>query len=114
MYQPQEQVKYTASRLSRSLLLQRHPVLVPLILLGGSFLFGLAAFVFPLLISGLVAGFVTLCLSLACVMGIAGLLAGLTTILEVVDEQNRKLQCRSSLLATMLSRLKEERYANRN
>ena len=105
MYRPREQGQGSAHRLSRSVLLQQHPVLVPLILLGGSLLFGLAAFLFPLLTGGPMESFVTLCLSLACVMGVAGLLAGITGILELVDRRTSQ-QC-SSLFSTLLSRLKE-------
>lgn len=108
MYRPQEQGQGSAHRLNRmnrSVLLQQHPVLVPLILLGGSLLAGLAAFVFPLLMNMPMVSFVTLCLSLACVMGIAGLLAGITGILALLDGQNR--ESRPSFFTTLLSRIKE-------
>lgn len=87
--------------------MQQHPVLAPLFLLGSSLIFGLIAFLFPLLMGGLVENFAILCLSIACVLGAAGLLAGITGILELVDQQSQRTQYRSSLLAAMLSRLKE-------
>jgi len=87
--------------------LQQHPVLVPLILLGGSLVFGLSVFLFPLLMGGLMENFAILCISIACVLGATGLLAGITGILELVDQQSQRTQYRTSLLAAMLSRLKE-------
>lgn len=111
MYQPQEQGQGSAHRLNKSVLLQQHPVLVPLILLGGSLLAGLAAIVFPLLTGVPMISFVTLCLSLACVMGIAGLLVGITGILALVDESSRKLQHRPSLFTRLLSKVKEQYYS---
>ena len=107
MYRPQEQAKGAMYRLnlSRSVLLRQHPVLVPLILVGGSLLAGLAAFVFPLLTGLPMVSFVTLCLSLTCVMGIAGLLVGITGLLALVDEQSQN--SRPSLFIRLLSRVKE-------
>ncbi len=107
MYRPQEQMERSMYRLnlSRNILLRQHPVLVPLILLGGSLLAGFAAFVFPLLTGEPLTSFVTLCLSLACVMGIAGLLVGITGLLALLDEQSQN--SRPSLFIRLLSRVKE-------
>jgi hypothetical protein len=99
-YHSQEQGR--VRRLKKSVLLQRHPVLVPLVLLVGSFLSCCVALLFPLFLGG--SALTTLCLSLACVLGIAGLLTGITGILERVDRQPVRS---TSVLTAMLSRLKE-------
>lgn len=69
-------------------LLGRHPVLLPAILLSGSVGLCVASFfadtLFPLL-AWLGVPAVLLCLSAALVLGIAGLLASIISILESID-----------------------------
>ncbi|HET9918562.1 MAG TPA: hypothetical protein VFQ30_01880 [Ktedonobacteraceae bacterium] len=91
----------------RSRLLQQHPVLLPFLLLCGSVGAGIASFfssaLFPLLaFTGLPVG--TLCLALACVLGIAGLLTGITGILEHID--------RHCFKAAIGLKPKEQSYGN--
>jgi hypothetical protein len=85
-----------------SRLLQQHPVLIPLGLLAASaglcILSFLAGTLFPLL--GLIGvPSTTICLLLALVFGIAGILASIISIIENVD-------CRR-LRAVLFSKLKE-------
>jgi hypothetical protein len=69
-------------------LLQRHPVLLPVILLSGSLGLCLASFyasaLFPLL-ALLGAPTPLLCLSMAIVLGISGMLAGIISSIEGID-----------------------------
>ncbi len=86
-------------------LLQRHPVLVPLILLSGSIIIGAASFftdsLFPILVF---IGFPSalVCLLLACVLGTCGILVGIIGILERVDHY--------CLPAAMFPKSKEHSY----
>ncbi len=91
------------------ILLQRHPVLTPVFLLGCAlFLAVVSIFAdtfFPLLV------FVGIspthyCLSLALVLWIAGVLTGIISILECFN--------RYSIRAAMFAKAKEQNYANRN
>lgn len=86
---------------------KRHPMLTALVLLGGAVLFSsispFADTLFPLLIlAGISPLF--LCLSLACVLGIAGVLAGIIGILERIDRRQ----------IAAFSEYKEQSYAHRN
>jgi hypothetical protein len=85
-------------------LLKRHPVLLPLLLLLGACLAGIASFstgnVFPLLtLIGLPSN--VLCLSIALVLGISGILVGIIGIIECID--------RRSIQATLFSKAKEQK-----
>lgn len=96
--------------LGRSQLLQRHPILTPVLLLGGSVLLSILGFsndavLFPLLALVGVSSSL-LCLSIAFVFGVAGILAGIIGAIEYVD--------RYSLQAAMFPKPKEHSYANRN
>lgn len=72
----------------------RYPVLLPVLLLGGSVGLGIASVfastLFPLLafIGAPVGPF---CLALACVLGIVGLLTGIIGILESIDRHCLKV-----------------------
>ncbi len=102
--------------LARSPLLQRHPVLTPIVLLGCSLVLGSISFfmdsLFPILafIEMSVGTLANLCLSIAFVLGIAGILVGIISILEQVDRSCSLMR----LPMTMFTRLKEQSYANRN
>jgi len=106
-------------RLGRSWLLQRHPVLTPVVLLGSSLLLGIAGVygdsVFPILTFvelpvDALSTLVLLCVLVAFVLGIVGVLASIIGILEQVD---RSCSSTGASLLTFL-RLKEQTYANRN
>ncbi len=93
----------------RSPLLQRHSVLLPMLLLSSSIILGIASFsaesLFPIL--ALIGVPVALmCLSITFVLGIAGILASIIGILESID--------RYGLRAAMFPKPKEHSYANRN
>lgn len=97
------------SFLERSHLLRQHPVLTPIILLCASLIIGCASLfsdsLFPLLtFIGLSA--VPLYLSAALVLGIAGLLVSIISIIEQID--------RWSLQAVILSKSKEHSDGNPN
>jgi hypothetical protein len=94
--------------LKRSLLLQRHPVLTPVILLSVSTVLGIASFfadnVFPVVVLlGIPSDL--LYLSIALALGISGVLAGIIGIIECLD--------RYGVQAVTLLK-KEQSYANRN
>ncbi len=72
----------------RDLLLQRHPVLVPVTFLSGAVVLGIASFfanmLFPVLtLLGIPTG--SICLLFALVSGIAGILTGITGLIERID-----------------------------
>jgi len=96
----------------RSRLLQQHPVLTPVLLLGGSVGLFIANFsgdtLFPpLAVIGVPTA--NLCLLVALVLGISGILASIIYLIEKVDcYLSRHLQ------AGVLAQLKEHSYANRN
>ncbi|GAC1400396.1 MAG: hypothetical protein NVS4B12_01450 [Ktedonobacteraceae bacterium] len=105
--------------LGRSWLLQRHPVLTPVVLLGSSLLLGIAGVygdsVFPILTFvelpvNALSTLVLLCVLVAFVLGIVGVLVGIIGILEQVDRSCSPV----AMPMTMFSRLKEQSYANRN
>ncbi len=102
--------------LGRSPLLQRHPVITPVVLLCSSLLLGVASIfadsVFSVLtLVGVPVGtLVLLCVLVAFVLGIAGVLAGIIGILEQVD---RSCSPTGASILPFL-RLKEQTYANRN
>ena len=93
----------------RHRLLQRHPVLFPVLLFTGSLALACASFssvdLFPLLT---LLGISTqpLYFSIAYVLGISGALAGIIGIIEHFD--------RSKLQMAMFPQPKEQSYANRN
>jgi len=73
-------------------LLQQHPVLIPVILIIGSVVLYIASFfantLFPLLaLIGVPAGL--LCLSVAFVSGVSGVLASIISIIEGIDRRLR-------------------------
>ena len=82
-------------RLQRHVLLRRHPVLVPVILSGCALLLCAASFytanLFPLLT---LLGIPTqlLCLLLALVLGISGILTSIVGLIERMDRPRRKVQ----------------------
>jgi len=102
--------------LNRSLLLQRHPVLTPVVLLSGSLLLGVASIFVDTVFSVLtfvgvpVGTLFLLCVLVAFVLGIAGVLVSIIGILEQVDRYGSI--ARVPILAFL--RLKEQTYANRN
>lgn len=96
----------------RSRLLQQHPVLTPVLLLGGSVGLLIASSsgdtLFPALA---VIGVPTanLCLLVALVLGISGILASIIYLIEKVDcYLSKRLQ------AGVFAQSKEHSYANRN
>ena len=91
----------------RSHLLRKHPVLLPLALLGGSIgLFVLSSFADAFLpVLALVGAPASLlCIMLALVLGVSGLLASIISIIESVD--------RHRLKAAMFPKTKEQSYGN--
>lgn len=90
----------------RSHLLQRHPLLVPLALLGGSILLGLASLftdtLFPvILLFGIPS--LPICLAIAAILGITGVLISIVSVIECFDRQK--------IRTTMAAALKEHCYA---
>lgn len=74
----------------RNYLLKRHPVLLPVLLLLGAFLASSASFsvgnIFPLLtLIGMPSSI--LCLSIALILGITGILTSIIGILEYIDRR---------------------------
>lgn len=93
----------------RSRLLRQHPVLTPIVLLCGSILVAIVSLfsdsLFPVLtFIGLSS--VPLYLSAACVLGIAGILVSIISIIEQID--------RWSLQAAVCFKPKEHSYGNSN
>ncbi|SRR5579884_415880 len=93
----------------RSRLLRQHPVLTPVVLICGSIIVAIASFfsdsLFPVLtFIGLSA--VPFYLSAACVLGIAGILVSIISIIEQID--------RWSLQVAVFFKPKEHSYGNRN
>jgi hypothetical protein len=92
------QSQYEASSRKRSLwirdqkyLLKRHPVLLPLLLVLGACLASIGSFsaenVFPLLtLLGMPSN--VLCLSMALVLGISGVLTSIISLLEHIDRRS--------------------------
>jgi hypothetical protein len=72
----------------RSLLLQRHPVLIPVALITGSVVLCIASFsadtLFPLL-ALIGAPGALICLSVAFISGVSGVLASIISIIEGID-----------------------------
>ncbi|QBD81840.1 hypothetical protein EPA93_40055 [Ktedonosporobacter rubrisoli] len=97
------------SRLRRSFLLERHPVLIPIILLSGGTLLGIVSLytgdLFPVPIP-LGLSPTLLYLSSAFVLGISGILASIISIIECLD--------RCSIRIAALAKLKEHTYVHRN
>jgi hypothetical protein len=91
--------------LRRSPLLQRHPVLFPLLLLCGSVVLGIASFnvdgLFPVL-SFIGTPTALLCLLLAFVLGTSGILISIISMIEYVD--------RCYLQGAMFPQSKEHSY----
>ncbi len=96
----------------RSRLLEQHPVLTPMLLLGGAVGLFIASFsvgrLFPALaLIGIPATHV--CLLAALVLGISGILGSIIYLIERMDSYfSRRLQ------AGMFAQPKEHCYANRN
>jgi len=98
---------------------QRHPVLTPLVLLGGALLASIASIFADTLFSvfalaGLSVGTfntcILFCLLVAVVLGIVGVLASIIAILEHIDRYGST----ANLPLHLFIRLKEQSYANRN
>ena len=72
----------------RSLLLKRHPVLIPVVLIIGSVVLCIASFsadtLFPVL-ALIGAPGALVCLSVAFVLGVSGVVASIITIIEGID-----------------------------
>jgi hypothetical protein len=103
-YEPSSRQRHIL-RLQRSPLLQRHPILIPFLLLSGSVMLGIASFsvddVFPVFaFIGAPTGL--LCLLLAFVLGTSGILVGIISIIEFVD--------RYCLQGAMFPQSKEHSY----
>ena len=96
----------------RSLLLERHPVLAPVLLLGISAALFIASFsadsLFPIL-AFIGVHPALLCLLMAMVSGISGMLAGIIYIIERIDSYYLQ-----RLQAGVFPQPKEHSYANRN
>jgi len=108
---PTIEVQHT--RISRrSLLLERHPVLAPVLLLGISAALFIASFsadsLFPIL-AFIGVHPALLCLLMAMVSGISGMLAGIIYIIERIDSYYLQ-----RLQAGVFPQPKEHSYANRN
>ena len=96
-------------RLRRSQFLQRHPLLTPVMLLSGSLILCIASFfsnsVFPVLaLLGIPSAL--FCLSFAAMLGVVGILVGIISLIEYLDQYSAQ--------ASAFSRPKEQGYANRN
>ena len=93
----------------RNPLLQRHPVLLPVLLLTCAIALSIASFfadsLFPVL-TFIGVPSPLLCLLLAYVLGISGILTSIIGIIECMD--------RYSLQNAMFPKSKEQSYANRN
>lgn len=104
---PPEQQYHPPEKKSR--LLQRHPVLTPILLVSSAVGFCILSFfagtLFPLL-NLISASPALLCLLVALVLGIAGVLTSIISIIESIDRRYEQ--------AMMLPQMKEQRYANRN
>ncbi len=102
--------------LGRSPLLQRHPVLTPVALLVSSLLLGVVSIFADTIFSVLtfvgvpVGTLVLVCVLVAFVLGIVGVLASIIGILEQVD----RYCSTTGVSLPMFLRLKEQTYANRN
>ena len=91
------------------IVLPRHPLLTPIILLSSSVILGIASLVadnsFPILtLLGVSSS--PLYLLFALVFGIAGILASIISVLEYIDQRN--------LQAAIFPKSKENSYVNRN
>lgn len=97
------------SIIRRSNWLRRHPVLTPFALLGGSAILSIACLssdsLFPIL-DFLGVPSIPFTLSIATVLGIAGILASIIGILERIDQYG--------LQTAMFPNSKEHSYVNRN
>lgn len=95
--------------LRRNPLLQRHPVLAPLVLLCTSLSLGTASYftidLFPLLTLFGISS-IAFCFCFALALGIAGILAGIIGIIERLDHY--------SIQPAMYPQAKEQSYVNRN
>ncbi len=104
---------------ARSPLLQRYPVLTPVVLLGSSLLLGVVSLfsdtLFPILaLVGVSVNtsstLVLLCLLVASITGIAGVLTSIIGILGYADRR-----CATTAVSVLtLLKLKEQTYANRH
>ncbi len=111
MLQGQQQLNYRSNsdQVKPSSSLQRYPILAPILFLLGSVALGITSLfsdtLFPVLaFIGLPTA--TFFLSIACILGIVGVLVGIINMLEHVD--------RTALQATAISQRKEHGYANQN
>lgn len=98
--------RHRFSQLQRSPLLQQHPILLPALFLLGAIATGMSGFfsnsLFPLL-SLIGVPSMLICLSLAFVLGIVGVLIGIISLIEGIERQ-----CVTHL------KVKEQSYVNRN
>jgi len=93
----------------RSQLLRQHPILTPIALLCGSIIVGIASLFSdgPSPIFALIdISAAPLYLSIACVLGIAGILVSIISLIEQFDRRN--------VPAALYSGPKEQSYGNRN
>ena len=77
----------------RSLLLQRHPVLIPVVLIISSVVLCIASFSADTLFPALAligAPGALLCLSVAFVLGVSGVLASIISIIEGIDRHHSR------------------------
>ncbi len=119
MLQRQKEPPAHQHLVARSPLIQRHPVLTPVVLLASSLLLGAISLfpdtLFPILaLVGVSVStsstLVLLCLLVASIMGIAGVLASIIGILEYADRR-----CATTAVSFLtLLKLKEQTYANRH
>lgn len=103
---PLPRYRYRLSKLQRSPLLQQHPILLPALFLLGAIATGMSGFfsdsIFPLL-SLIGVPSILICLSLAFVLGIVGILIGIISLIESMERQ----------IVTHL-KVKEQSYVHRN
>lgn len=104
-YNVHSQQRHTDHWQRRHPLLQRHPVLVPFILISSSLLFAIASYyadnLFPIF-AFIGASSVMPCLLLACVLGTCGILTSIINIIEHVDQRRA--------FAVVSPEIKEQRY----
>ncbi len=119
MIQGQKEPSTQRRLLACSTLLQRHPVLTPLVLLSSALLLGIVGiFTDTLFLELSLVGvsvstldvLILFCLLIAFVLGIVGVLASIIGILEQLDRYGSI----SALPLPLFVRLKEQSYANRN
>ena len=88
-FEPSGQQRFLLLRRSR--LLQQHPILIPVLLLTSALALGVASFfadtLFPLMVF-IGAPIALLCLAVALVLGVTGVLVSIISILESIDRSH--------------------------